>query len=401
MEEIGWRISADQEIASREIEGVRKDIDDLDARISELLQERLGLARKIGAVKATSGIPVKDGSREQTVIENVLSQVRDEKLKSSIAKVYEMILAESRGLQANSSETEPETVPEIQYFPQVAIIGVGAIGGAMAKRIKQVIPSTTIVGCDRPEVLQQAEALGLINSGEVDAKIAIKKASLILLCADPKQNLQLLEELAPHTKRRQVIVDVTSTKRAICDLAERLPLKADFVGGHPLFGTHKSGVENSSSIEIVNSRFCLTPTTKSTELTLRRLTRWLSDLGLRVLREDATGHDRTVARTSHLVQLMAVALGNVIADSTIDGATSGNGTALSGNALRGLSRLMSSPSGLWINIIDQNKDEIQAAITELVTELNSLERNIASGDRTAIESAFEQAAVVSQSLDKN
>jgi prephenate dehydrogenase len=210
------------------------------------------------------------------------------------------------------------------------------------------------------------------------------------LCAGPKQNLELLTEIAPFTKRRQVVVDVTSAKSKICKAASKLAFKADFIGGHPFFGSHKSGLTNSAELDIDNKRFCLTPTKRSSEIGVARLSRWLSELGLKVQNIDAAKHDETVAATSHLVQLLAISLGAMMSENKTDQELKDQ-LALSGPSLQALSRLMASPSPLWIDIVDQNSEAVIAAMEMLQKRLAIMARAVETGDATTLDDEFKLA----------
>ena len=388
MEERDWRNPSSTNSAREDLTKLRDKIDEIDQQVAVLLKERLLAAREIGDVKAKAGIAVTDNGREQAVIENVRNAVGDEQLADAICKVYASLLEQSRNLQkpvVNAAACAGKV-----YFPRVLIIGVGLIGGALARQIKRRMPGTTVIGWDKPEVLTQAIAETVIDEAAMDLATAVPKASLVILCAGPKQNLQLLAEIAPFTKRRQIVVDVTSAKSKICKAASKLALKADFIGGHPFFGSHKSGLTNSAELDIDNKRFCLTPTKRSSEIGVARLSRWLTELGLKVQNIDAARHDESVAATSHLVQLLAISLGAMMSENKTDQELKDQ-LALSGPSLQALSRLMASPSPLWIDIVDQNSEAVIAAIEMLQQRLTIMVRAIETGDATKLDDEFKLA----------
>ncbi|HEY9790559.1 MAG TPA: prephenate dehydrogenase/arogenate dehydrogenase family protein [Candidatus Obscuribacterales bacterium] len=424
MEDAGWRVSPEA-TATQQINEMRKAIDELDYAIAALLAQRLSLAGQIGAVKADSAIGVKDNSRERTVLDNVRTAAGNPDVAQALANIYGCVLSESCKLQEKLKDagdstvdrsggrkpaaagepaallrtgTQPAQIASTVYFPRVLIVGLGMIGGSMARQIKRKMPDAVISAIDIPKVLETATIEGLIDEPATDLVRAVSKAGLILLCASPSENMQLLEQIAPMTKRRQIVMDVTSTKQEICQLAERIPMKADFVGGHPLFGSHKSGVEAVRDVDVDGKRFCLVPTNRSSELTLRRLARWLTDLGLRVVQSSAQEHDAALARTSHQVQLLAIALGNAMARGRSPQELR-TMLALSGPSLRSLARLMSSPPDMWVDITAQNKDEIQSALTELIEELRGVRTDISLDDLSALRTRFQEAATLSSLMD--
>lgn len=383
MEELGWR---------------RSRIDELDETIAELLKERLELAREIGNLKAKRQIPVKDGAREQIVLDHVRTVIGDAQLADAVVRVYEQLLKESRALQgADDPAAGTAKRGSNSYFPRVLIIGCGLIGGALARQIKAKSPETVVIGCDKQSVIDAAKASNAIDEAVTDWNDAIGKASLIVLAAGPRQNIELLKQIAPLTKRRQVVIDVTSTKGAICKVADEIALKADFIGGHPLFGSQKSGFGNSSDVEVIGKTFVLTPTSKSTELAMRRLSRWLEQLGLNVERRDAKVHDDTVSNTSHIVQLLSIALGSHLAAGRTESELR-QCLKLSGPALMSVARLMASPYGLWSEILEQNKSSVCESLSSLETRLSLLRSAVKNGQVDVLESQFSCAKRVPDNL---
>jgi prephenate dehydrogenase/chorismate mutase len=402
MEEAGWRSTPQNQPTANEIDQMRTAIDALDESIANLLQQRLKLACQIGQLKATSGLAVKDAARENLVLEKVASVADNCEIGNALANIYRSVISEACALQnaiaANRSD-EPATIDGVGYFPNVTIVGVGLIGASLARQIKRRMPGTVITGVDRPEVLDKAAKEGLIDEGLSDASSAISQAGLILLCASPQENLRLLAEMAPRTRRRQVILDVTSTKQEICALANKLSMKADFVGGHPLFGSHRSGLEGSADVCVEGARFCLVNAARCSELTLRRIARWLGELGLQVVHVEAEAHDASLAETSHLVQLVAVAVGSAIAAPRTKPELR-NVLQLSGPALQQLSRLMASPPEMWLQIIKQNRNHILRALDNTIASLKRLQTAVADGDDNALRAEFAEAARVRTAIEQ-
>jgi prephenate dehydrogenase/chorismate mutase len=398
MEEAGWRQKTSEQTLPQDIGQMRETIDTLDQTIAALLTQRLLLSSRIGAAKAESGIAVKDEGREQQVLRNVCSMASDPQIATSLSKIYSSIMEESRRVQQELLQApEPEPTKSPVYFPRVLIVGLGMIGGALAKQIKRVMPNTTISAIDSTNVIELGLAQRVIDRGETDLAKAVANAGLIILAAPPAENLRLLRQIAPLAKRRQVIMDVTSTKREICEVAEELTMKADFVGGHPLFGSERTGLAAAGDVAIDGKRFCIVPTAKSSELTMRRLSRWLSDLNFIVVQAGAQQHDAALARTSHNVQILAAALGSALSRGRSDSELK-SVAQLSGTAFESLARLMASPSDLWLDIAGQNKDEIAQALTELIEELRETRHDITTDNDTGLRLRFAEAARVPKAL---
>jgi prephenate dehydrogenase len=211
--------------------------------------------------------------------------------------------------------------------------------------------------------------------------------------------MELLRRIAPHSKRRQVILDVTSTKTPICKLAAELKPKADFIGGHPLFGSQKAGFTSSSEVSVVGRTFVLVPTTKATQLSMKRLAKWLESLGMNVEVRDAKTHDDTVADTSHLVQLLSIAVGSLIANG-VTAEQLKDKLSLSGPGLATIARLMASPYSLWAEILEQNAEAVCESLQAMESRLKVLRAAISTGQMDVVEAQFDTARKVAELLQK-
>lgn len=409
------------------LEESRARIDELDELIANLINERLMLCKEIGEAKKRMNKPVLDDKREKEVLSRVSAVASDPVIAAQLVDIYKTMLAGSRGLQeklnettspkaqaganansesneelkqdqANSSQDSSEqTVAQTRnpqrYFPTVTIIGLGLIGGTIARLIRKHSPKTNITAVDSPEVLQKALGEGLIDCAETKTVNAAERSSLIILAAPPKKNIDLLESIAPKLSRRQLVVDVTSTKKEICTVAENLDLHgADFIGGHPLFGSQKSGLDASSAVATNDAVFCLTPTSKSSQMSVKRFRRWLEGLGLKPVEASPASHDKVLARTSHLVQLIAVALGASIADQNV----TEHELKLHGPAFKQLARLMESPPEMWLDLFNQNKEELQVAIQDLVKQLELASDALDDKDFEKLVKMFHKAKSVAE-----
>ncbi len=362
--------------AQTRLEEIRNRIDELDTQISACLNERLTLAGELSEVKAQLGMAIKDRSREEQVLNRVSEVGESEEMRNAIRNTYERLFELSRQIQQDKT-IDPNAT---NYFPQVTIFGVGLIGGALARLIKKRLPDTKIIGVDSEAVLAEAVQHKIIDKGAADAKTALQRSSLIILAASPAQNLALLEEISPLLSKRKLVVDVTSTKGAIAKLSEELNLKgADFIGGHPLFGSEKNGIAGALELNAEGTTFCVVPGAKSSEISVRRLIRWLTALNLKVEVVGPFEHDAIIARTSHLIQLIAVLLGSQLAKNLSDEELIKLGK-LSGPSLKQLSRLMKSPPAMWREIIQQNKTDVVAALSELQTGIDELIVSLQSDD---------------------
>ncbi len=274
-------------------------------------------------------------------------------------------------IQPGELNRRPAQTP---VFPKVGIIGLGLIGGSIALAARQIWPGGLVIGVDNKDVLETAMRLHAIDVAADDPYI-LAEADLVILAAPVKQNIELLATLDEHVTQPAVITDVGSTKRAIVEAARRLPPKFTFVGGHPLGGAAKGGLEHARPDLFQGRPWLLTPSTEAGEA-VERLSAFVAALGAEPQVLDVATHDRLLAFLSHLPQLTASALMNVVGD-----AVGAQGLSLSGKGLADTTRLASSPPEIWRDIAATNADEIGPALDALIEVLQELRRDLPSGAR--------------------
>lgn len=253
-------------------------------------------------------------------------------------------------------------------FEKIGIVGLGLIGGSIALRARELWPAALVIAVDTKDVLETAMRLHAIDVA-ADDLIVLAEADVVILAAPVKQNIALLAELDEHVRTRAVVTDTGSTKREIAAAAEALPPRFTFVGGHPLAGAARGGLEHARP-DLFNGRpWLLTASSEPLESFVRAL-----GAVPRIVPVDA--HDRLLAYLSHLPQLTASALMEVVGDAVRE-----DGLSLAGRGLADTTRLASSPADIWRDIASTNADEIGAALDVLIERLQELRRDLADGDR--------------------
>ena len=273
--------------------------------------------------------------------------------------------------------------PQTPIFPKVGIVGLGLIGGSIALAARQIWPTSLVIGVDNKDVLETAMRLHAIDVAADDPYV-LAEADLVILAAPVKQNIELLAALDENVTQPAVVTDVGSTKRAIVDAARGLPPKFTFIGGHPLGGAAKAGLENARPDLFTGRPWLLTPTTEAGE-SMTKLEAFVKALGAEPRIVDVATHDRLLAFLSHLPQLTASALMNVVGN-----AVGAQGLGLSGKGLADTTRLAASPAEIWRDIAATNADEIGPALDQLIAVLQELRRDLPSGDKLA--DVFAEAA---------
>ena len=286
----------------------------------------------------------------------------------------------------------PRTLPMIQpaaaagsppIFEKVAIIGLGLIGGSIALAVRQHWPSSLVIGLDRTEVLEKAMVLHAIDVA-ADDPVVIAEADLVILAAPVEQNIERMGELDRYVTTPAVVTDVGSTKRTTVEAARMLPSRFTFVGGHPLGGAPRSGIEYARPDLFVDRPWLFTPEGDDAAVVVERLSRFVRELGAKPEIVDPAEHDRLLAFVSHLPQLTASALMHVVGTTTRE-----RGLALTGRGLFDATRLASSPANIWRDICRSNADAIGDALDDLIRELEALRRGLTSSGE--VDRVFESA----------
>src|SRR5437762_4880549 len=136
----------------------------------------------------------------------------------------------------------PEGQPPI--FQKIGIVGLGLIGGSIALAARELWPASLVIAVDNKDVLEIAMRRHAIDVA-ADDLIVLAEADLVVLAAPVRQNIALLDEIGRHVGKPAIITDTGSTKREIVAAAGRLPERFTFIGGHPLGGAARGGLEHA------------------------------------------------------------------------------------------------------------------------------------------------------------
>lgn len=262
-------------------------------------------------------------------------------------------------------------------FEKIGIVGLGLIGGSIALAARRVWPTALVIAVDAKAVLETAMRLHAIDVA-ADDLIVLADADVVFLAAPARQNIALLAQLDGHVRTPAVVTDTSSTKRDVVRAAAALPPRFSFVGGHPLAGAARGGLEHAREDLFRGRPWLLTPAGSASNPALDRLSAFVRALGAEPRVLGAEAHDRLVAFLSHLPQLTASALMQVVGRAVGE-----QGLALAGRGLADTTRLASSPPGIWKDIAATNADEIGSALDALIAVLGELRRDLATGDRLA------------------
>lgn len=263
---------------------------------------------------------------------------------------------------------------EPPVFNRVGIVGLGLIGGSIALAARQIWPASLVVGVDNKDVLETAMRLHAIDVA-ADDPIVLAEVDLVVLAAPISENVAMMARLDEYVNQPAIVTDVGSTKRSTMAASRLLPPRFTFVGGHPIAGAAKGGLEHARPDLFQGRPWILTPRDDGSGEAVAKLSAFVEALGAvpRVLGAEA--HDRLMAFLSHLPQLTASAL-----METVGEAIGADGLALAGRGLVDTTRLASSPSAIWRDITASNASEIGPALDALIAVLERLRADLVGGD---------------------
>lgn len=273
---------------------------------------------------------------------------------------------------------------------KIAIFGVGLIGGSLALCFKGK-PGIHVTGhSPRPESLTKMLNRGVVDAATLSMEEAVADADFIFLCVpvgNLEEYLHKLSELP--LKPGCIITDVGSTKAAVADCAVKYARPGvHFIGGHPMAGSERSGVEAASSLLFENAYYVLTPSKEVLEEAYQRLEGLLQYTKAQIVRIDPVIHDEIVGAISHLPHIIAVALVNQVCDYN-----EGNELyrTLAAGGFRDITRIASSDPIIWRDILLSNRNVMLSLLQDWNSEIGSFISLLEHEDGDGIVNAFKKA----------
>ncbi len=263
---------------------------------------------------------------------------------------------------------------------RVTIIGLGLMGGSLGLALKQRGLAAHVVGCGREALLTRAMEMGAIDSGAVDAGEAAAESDFVFLCTPVETSIGLLREIAPRLKAGALVTDVGSTKEAFAAAAREIFGEAAHelvLPGHPLAGKEVSGLEYAEAELYSECLWVLTPLGSAEVASHGELREALARLGARVMEMDAAEHDRTLAYTSHLPQMLSTALALTLKEAMGEG---NPGLRVHAGGLRAMLRLAESDAAMWEQIADSNRENLAGALEGMERVLRELRERLGTAE---------------------
>ncbi len=283
------------------------------------------------------------------------------------------------------------------HFTNVTIIGVGLIGGSLAKVLKTKKLAGRITGAGRSrETLELALKIGAIDRLGQGISHAVEDADLVVLASPVGTFERIVREIGPHLKKGAILTDVGSVKGALIrKIEDVIPSGIHYVPAHPIAGREKSGVAESTETLFQDRRCILTPTIRTDKKALQAVQEMWIAAGAEVTVMDADLHDKVFAAVSHLPHVAAFAMMCAVAELN-------TGTEdylqFSGAGFRDFTRIAASSPEMWKDICIMNRDNLIQMIDRYVSSLNRFKREIIAGDEKRLEKHLKTSSDVRRGL---
>ena len=279
----------------------------------------------------------------------------------------------------------------------VVIIGVGLIGGSLARALREHDAVSRITGVARSrETLDQALQMGIIDKAEMDPVLAMKDADLVVVATPVSTIGPILESIAGHIPAHCVVTDAGSVKGSVTNAARRaLGERIDcFVPGHPIAGTENSGVSASFAELFIDHRVILTPLIENSETDIQLVQTMWEVCGATVVRMSVEDHDAMLAATSHLPHLLAFSLVDFLSQQQRHDDIFSN----TAGGFRDFTRIAASSPVMWRDICMANRDELIPLLDSMEKQLASYRIMLQQSDGDQLEQAFQRAKSARDSL---
>lgn len=263
-------------------------------------------------------------------------------------------------------------------FNTVGIVGIGLIGGSLAKDIRTFGLARKILGWNRTEAhADRALELGLIDEKVASIEALLAQSDLVILAMPVNILAERLPQFLDEARPGQVFIDVGSTKQSLVDAVKQHPNRSAFVACHPMAGTERSGPDAAVDHLFRNRFTLLIDTEDSAPSAVHKVSMLWKTVGAVLASMSAEEHDWTAALLSHMPHVLAYALARTIKDAERNQALNAR---FAGGGLASMTRIAHSPISMWLPIFQQNKAALLAAIDLFQRYLSDFREAIATDD---------------------
>ncbi len=277
-------------------------------------------------------------------------------------------------------------------FKKICVIGVGLIGGSIAKAARAKNLAQTIIGFGRfedVENLQLAQDLNVIDEFYTDVEAAVFETDCVIIATPVAATEHVFKLLKPFWSEQAIYFDVGSTKGNVIAAAETIFdfVPDNFIPAHPIAGAENSGVKAALVDLFVNKRLIITPVKNTNREALQKTQQFWEDCGALVSIMDVQQHDNVLAATSHLPHLLAFALVDMLGQRDEQEEI----FKYAAGGFRDFTRIASSDPTMWAAICEANKSELLPLLEQFKTELTKIQNLIETNDSAKLFELFAYA----------
>lgn len=275
-------------------------------------------------------------------------------------------------------------------------IGLGLIGGSIAKAIRHTYPEAVVYASDPNEnSIALALSDGTINQGYSEPGVYFLDCEFLFLCAPVTDNVSLLSGLSRWLSPEAVLTDVGSVKGTIHREIQAYQLSSQFIGGHPMAGSERYGFANAKSRLLENAYYILTPSPGVAEEKVVRYRELVRSIGAIPLILDERIHDYATAAVSHLPHIIASSLVNLVRDSDSE---EGIMKLIAAGGFKDITRIASSSPDMWQQICLTNTENISSLLERYISALTETKHMLDEKNQQKLYSFFEEARVYRDSF---
>jgi len=271
----------------------------------------------------------------------------------------------------------------------VGFIGLGLIGGSIAKALKYYYPDVKIIALTRSRATtDHALSEGIIDEACCRVDSSFSDCDYIFLCAPVETNAACLAQLKPLLKKDCILTDAGSTKCDIHAHVTELGLEEQFIGGHPMAGSEKTGIANSKRHLIENAYYIITPAAKVPQEKVDAYAALVSSLKAIPLVLDCQQHDYVTGAVSHLPHIVAATLVNLVHDEDTAQETM---RRIAAGGFKDITRIASSSPEMWEQICSTNAPNILRLLDAYIASLEKVREQLKNRDHAALHKLFEDS----------
>jgi len=275
---------------------------------------------------------------------------------------------------------------EGDFRRNVAVVGLGLIGGSYAMALRQ-LKAERIFGIDIDEkVLDKAVGCGVIDEGSIDAEAILSKSDMVIIALYPRDTIEFIKNYARYFKPETIVTDTCGIKQPIIDAAKKyLPANVEFIGGHPMAGNELQGFAAASGELFLDTNYIITPHESNSDKVITAVEKLAVAIGCKcVTRIGAEEHDRMISITSQLPHIVAVSFANLIMGEK-------GISAFTGGSFRDVTRVAALNKELWTQIFKMNNMNIVDRIEDLESILLKLKNAVNTQDESTLRILFDNA----------